>query len=208
MANYQVSSVPATVVPAGFVQIYAGTRASTDKDTGKKKVIDPANKSRSIVMKELVVTGAGRFEDFVRSQLYTVAESQLKEEWKDKGNNWTETPEELWTIDALLTYAARKSEVMKLNGELVKTHFGAFISIMDASKQDAIRDALISCASPLPNITLKQGEFLLAKISDWLSEQEAAQEEDADEFTNWIHRSVVRKIKDRVDNLRELDNAF
>lgn len=195
MTTLQVSSTRATKIDPGYVEIFTYARETKDKK------IEAANRTRAIIIPELVVTDLpAKFADFVRGQLYTIAKSQLAELWKENGNQWVETPLDLWTVDSLLAYAARTQETQRLNAELVKTVFAEFLETCDEKKRDAIRDALISCASPSPSMTLKQAEFLSQRITNWLADQE--------EEGHWAARAVLRKVDKHAADLKALDEAF
>ena len=195
MTTIQVSSAMQAAIAAGYVQIVARTRET------KNKKVENANRLRAILIPEINIPELPeKFASFVRDQLYIIAKDQLAELWEQNGNEWAETTSDLWTVDSLLTFAARKSESQRLSGELIKTAFADFLSQFDdEKKRDKIRDVLISMAAPKKDCNLKQAEFLRTKIAAHIEDCESAGEE-----ISWVIRAVARKIDDHHAELSQL----
>lgn len=109
-----VSTVPATTVQAGYLQVTANTRAVTDKETGIKKEIRIEERSRSIIIPEFSIDAPSKFVSLITGALHSLAIQQLKETWKNDPDVKQVTAAS-YTLDSLLLYAAREAESKKLN---------------------------------------------------------------------------------------------
>lgn len=117
MATLTITTVPATTVPAGKIQITARARAGKDKD-GKKTEIAAANRSRSILIDELKPAVSDKYLHLVTAALYETAKQQLDAQWTADANI-KETDSALYIEDGLLAYAARERESKKLTGDAI-----------------------------------------------------------------------------------------
>jgi len=117
MATLTITTVPATTVPAGKIQIIARARGGKDKD-GKKIEIPADQKSRSIIIDELKPAVSSKYVSLVCAALYETAKQQLDAQWV-KDPMIRETDSALYLEDALLAYAARESESKKLTGDSI-----------------------------------------------------------------------------------------
>jgi len=108
-------STVAQIAPKGFEPVTVGTRATTDKETNKKKEIPADQRTRSIIIPELQVDGLpSKFTSLVLDTLRTIAKDQLASMWKAEPM-LREVPANVWSVDALLMYAAREAESKRLS---------------------------------------------------------------------------------------------
>ena len=110
----EVSAIPATVVPAGMLQVVARTRAVTDKATGTKTEIPLNQRSRSILIPEFHIDAPSKFVSLISSALGDLAQQQLRAAW-DANPDLREVDAAAYTLDSLLLFSAREAESRKLN---------------------------------------------------------------------------------------------
>jgi hypothetical protein len=111
----QVTTIPAAVVPTGFIQITARTRSVTDKTTGKKTEIPLHARSRSILIPEFSIDAPSKFVRLICNALEEIARQQLDAAWEANPGLLT-VDTAAYSLDSLLLYAAREAESKKLNG--------------------------------------------------------------------------------------------
>lgn len=202
MTTIQVSSVLPAATAAGFVNVIARTKES------KTRKVETANRLRVIQIPELEVTGLpSKFEEFVKNSLYVVAKQQLSELWKQNGNSWTETDDALFTVDALLIYAARESESKRLTTETLTDLFTPFVARFEEAKRSKMLASLVSIAAPKKSLNMMQCAFMLREIPAWQEELATANEDDDSWEPNPVIDAVVRKIQAHYDELLEMTRA-
>lgn len=113
-----VSTVPATIIDKGMIQITASTKATTDKATGKKKEIPQDQRSRSIIIPEFTPNVSSKYISIVTTALMETAKQQLSAQWKDDPM-LREVQAAQYTEDALLGYAARQAESKRLSADSI-----------------------------------------------------------------------------------------
>lgn len=158
MTIITVTSVPASTVAKGTLQITARTRAVTDKATGKKAVIDAANRSRSIIIPEFQPQVSSKYVACVVALLMEAGKDQLGEQW-EQTPSITETDSALYTEDALLAFLARKSESKKLTGDAIAAWWnqsGLKAHLVSSNKYSdkqlgALVEQLKNIAAPTPD---------------------------------------------------------
>lgn len=146
-----VSTVPATTVQAGYLQVTANTRAVTDKETGIKKEIRIEERSRSIIIPEFSIDAPSKFVSLITGALHSLAIQQLKETWKNDPDVKQVTAAS-YTLDSLLLYAAREAESKKLNADSILAWWSA----------SALRAAMVAKYSPAQ---IKRFELELSNIA-------------------------------------------
>ena len=204
-----ISTVRASNVPAKMLEVYTSARATVDKATGKKKEISAAHRTRSILVPEFLIEGVpGKFEDFIRSQLASVAKQQLSALWEETPSI-SETPAELWTTDSLLVYAARNSETQRLSCERIRAAFAGFVNSEAIAEEfrgkASIQEVLESASASGFKAGEKQVTMLLSWIEAWL---ELRSKEDDEFAETWEHRAVLRKLTTRRDELAAMKDSF
>lgn len=150
-AMLTVSTVPATTVAAGYLQVTANTRAVTDKATGTKTEIPANQRSRSIIIPEFSIDAPSKFISLITGALHKLAIQQLKETWEADANVQQVTAAS-YTLDSLLLYAAREAESKKLNAD----------SIMGWWNASQLRVAFVAKYSPAQ---VKRFELELSNIA-------------------------------------------
>lgn len=113
-----VSTIPATTVPAGMLQVTARTRATTDKTTGEKTAIPLDQRSRSIIIPEFSIDAPSKFISLISEALGKLAQQQLDAAWTADPDLRSVTAAS-YTLDSLLLYAARETESRKLNATTI-----------------------------------------------------------------------------------------
>lgn len=136
-AMLTVSTVPATTVQAGYLQVTANTRAVTDKETGTKREIPANQRSRSIIIPEFSIDAPSKFVSLITGALHKLAIQQLKETW-EAAPDVKQVTAASYTLDSLLLYAAREAESRKLNAD----------SIMGWWNDSQLRAAMLAKYSP------------------------------------------------------------
>lgn len=114
VTKIQVSTVPATVVPVGMLQVVARTRATTDKTTGLKTEIPLNQRSRSILIPDFRIDAPSKFVSLISSELGELAKQQLQAAW-EANPDLREVDAAAYTLDSLLLFSAREAESRKLN---------------------------------------------------------------------------------------------
>lgn len=109
-----VSTIPATTVPPGMLQVVARTRAVTDKATGTKTEIPLSQRSRSILIPDFHIDAPSKFVSLISSALGELAQQQLRAAW-DANPDLREVDAAAYTLDSLLLFSAREAESRKLN---------------------------------------------------------------------------------------------
>jgi len=120
VTKLQVSTIPATVVPAGHLQVVARTRATTDKTTGQKTEIPLHARSRSILIPEFSIDAPSKFVSLISSALGELAKQQLSAAW-EANPDLREVDAAAYTLDSLLLFSAREAESRKLNSASILT---------------------------------------------------------------------------------------
>jgi hypothetical protein len=113
-----VSTIPATTVPVGMLQVTARTRATTDKETGKKTEIPLSARSRSILIPEFAIDAPSKFVSLISSALGELAKQQLSAAW-EANPDLREVDAAAYTLDSLLLFSAREAESRKLNSATI-----------------------------------------------------------------------------------------
>lgn len=204
VAKLQVSSVRPASTPAKFVVVETTARATTDRESGKKKEIKPENRYRCVVIPELTVDGVpSKFQKFVLDMLYSIAKSQLSDLWDEHGDLMTQVDAAIWNVDALLLYAARKAESKKLSGETILSWFAA--SELRKKLAEKYNEAqLKALANDLVTIAVAvipwSEEKLLKRIA-LLGTVE-------DDAVSDIGSAMIRKMSNRLDAIRKEREAL
>jgi hypothetical protein len=113
-----VSTIPATVVPAGMLQIVTRTRATTDRSTGVKTEVPLHQRSRSILIPEFHIDAPSKFISLIAAQLVELARYQLSAAW-EANPDLREVDAAAYTLDSLLLFSAREAESKKLNSSSI-----------------------------------------------------------------------------------------
>lgn len=191
MTMITVSSVPAVLVQAGFVQITAGTRIGKDK---KEIVAD--QRSRSILIPELKVNAERKYQDLILSCLYDVAKQQLAATWKES-SMFKEVPAASYTEEALLAFAAREAESKKLSADSIlafwkESELRKFVEVTYTEKQVAqFLTELTNIAAPVPNYNETQALKRIATLGKFPA--------DVD---NDVCASMITKLQRVVERIR------
>jgi len=164
MTMLPITTVPALKVAAGHVQLTAGTRAT------KGKVIPPEQRSRSVVIPELVIQVERKYQALVIDALYQAGEDQLRALWKNTDPK--ETDEALWTEDSLLAFATRQAESKRLNGETIAAWYedseirAAMLKAGGQKRADAVLARLQNLAAPQPSYSLEQCQSAIVLLAE------------------------------------------
>ena len=164
MTMLPITTVPALKVAAGHVQLTAGTRAT------KGKVIPPEQRSRSVVIPELVIQVERKYQALVIDALYQAGEDQLRALWKNTDPK--ETDEALWTEDSLLAFATRQAESKRLNGETIAAWYedseirAAMFKAGGQKRADAVLARLQNLAAPQPSYSLEQCQSAIVLLAE------------------------------------------
>lgn len=195
----------AQVALAGTEPVTVSTRATVDKDTGKKREIPADQRTRCIVIPELSVDGIpSKFQSIVLDALRNTAKAQLSALW-EADPMLREVPAAIWTVDSLLMFAAREAESKKLTKAGLHYWFEASqLNKLLTAKGNAKLTAdwqgkIVSLAAP--SVTMNEAECN-AIISTL---QKPALIEDAESF---IGMQIIAKLQKRIDALRkQLDDV-
>lgn len=199
VAKLQVSSVLPAAVPPKFVLIKCSARETTDKTTGKKKVIAAENRLRCVLIPELVVESVpSKFQIFVLNALYDVAKDQLDALWSENGDQMREVDAAIWSVDALLGFAARKAESKRLTKETIVAWFKTsklYAAVLKA-KGEKFAAGLTSDLEAIAQTIIPWSEEKLLKTIAMIGKFE----EDA---TADIGAAMIRKMDNRVTAIRK-----
>ena len=209
MAQLTITTVPATTVAPGTIQITARTRAVTDKTTGKKTEIAADQRSRSITIPELTPSVSAKYMDIVCSALYEAAKQQLGQQWAEDPQI-KETSSDLYTENALLAFAVRESEGKKLNSAAILAWWNASeikktLSAKANTKQlTRFAEELENIAAPVPNYSEEKAIKRIATLGTHDSdlENEVCQQLIA-KLQRLVNRIQAERAK--IGDVEELD---
>lgn len=189
IAMIQVSSVPALAVSKGMVQITTRTRTSE-----KNPNIPEGQRSRSIIVPELVVTDVpSKFQRLLIAKLYELATAQLAGIWKENPQV-SEVPAALWSIDSLLTYFSREAESNRLTKDsiaawLKQSKLGA---LLEEKKAKNWQDRILGLAAPVLQLSEEDCTKVIATLGKF--------EEDTEHL---ICQQLIARIQNRLELLRK-----
>jgi hypothetical protein len=203
MALVQVSTVRQTLTKEQKLTswvVIAGTRQTTDKETGKKKEIPEDQRVRSIITPLPDVSALpSKFSVFVSGCLMEVAKAQLSAIWQDFPMV-KEVESSLFTTDGLLAFASRESESKRLTGASIKLAVAEFIPTVTESKREEALFILMNMAAAIKRATEKQSIAILPKFAAWVKEQ--------DEDKNPLAHAVLEKLEEHIEQKRLERLAF
>lgn len=199
VTKLQVSSVKPAAIPPKMVLVLQGARETTDPVTKQKKVIAPENRLRCVLIPELVVDSVpSKFQQFVLTALYDVAKSQLNDLWEENGNGMTQVDANIWHVDALLAYAARKAESKRLSKETIAAWFAG--SKLRAAVLKAKGDAFTAGL-------LKELQEISATVLDWSEDKMlrtiAMLGKFEDDASSDIGAAMIRKLDNKIQAMRK-----
>ena len=209
MAMLTITTVPATTVSRGMVQVTARTRATTDKATGKKTEISADQRSRSITIPELTPAVSTKYMDLICSALYEAAKQQLGQQWADDPQI-QQTSTELYTENALLAFATRESEGKKLNSAAIIAWFNnseikkTLAAKANAKQMTRFVEELENVAAPVPNYS---EEKALKRITTLGTHDADLENEVCQQIIAKLQRLVTRIQAERakLGDVEELD---
>lgn len=190
----------AQIAQAGMEPVTVGTRATIDKETGQKRIIPADQRTRSIVIPELKADGIpSKFQMIVLDALRDTAKAQLSSMWESDAA-LREVPANVWTVDALLMFAAREAESKRLTKAGLHYWF-------EASKLNALLTAKGNAKTmadwqskvvglSAPNCTYSEAECN-AIIATLLK---PALSDDAESF---MGQQIIAKCQRRIETLRK-----
>lgn len=197
----QVSTIRHTVIAAGMVEVFTGSRLTDKMKKAGIKEIPADQRTRAILVPELTIPDVPtKFQSFMLDQLYAMAKAQLADLWEEAGAEGLRTvPADIWTVEPLLAYAARKSETQKLSAELVKQAAQPLLdAVVPKDKHDAVREALVNFAAPNPSVLINRSTAL----RDWIAKYKK------DNEPSWVLVSLERRILKRIEELTASTDAF
>jgi hypothetical protein len=190
----------AQAAQAGFEPVTVGTRATIDKETGKKREIPADQRTRSIVIPELQVDSVpSKFQMLVLDALRNTAKAQLSALWEADAN-LREVPAAIWTVDSLLAFAAREAESKRLTKAGLHYWFEAsqLNKLLIAKNNPKVtadwQTKIVGLSAP--NCTYSEAECN-AIIATLLK---PALSEDADSF---MGQQIIAKLQRRIEALRK-----
>lgn len=209
MAMLTITTVPATTVTPGTIQVTARTRATTDKATGKKTEIATDQRSRSILIQELTPGVSAKYMDIVCAALCEAAKQQLGQQWADEPSI-KETNSELYTENALLAFAVRESEGKKLNSAAIIAWFNqseikkTLAAKANAKQMTRFVEELENIAAPVPNYSEEKAlkRIMTLGTHDSDMEHEACQQLIA-KLQRLVNRIQAERAK--LGDVEELD---
>lgn len=197
MNHLKVSTI-AQVATKGFEPVTIGTRATVDKETGKKREIPADQRTRSVLIPELEVHGVpSKFQSIVLDALRNIAKQQLAALW-DADKMLHEVPANIWSVDALLMYAARESESKRLSKDSIAAWFAT--SDLRARIMEKHNEALykkwearmLHCSAPSLQFNIEECEVVIKTINN--------SEDDAESI---IGVQIIAKCEKRIEMLRK-----
>jgi hypothetical protein len=194
-----VSTVAASNLPVGFVQVTAKTKTTTGGPT-----LQPQDRQRCILIPELILEGLpSKFMEFTRAALHEAAREQLATLWKEQGAALKTVHPALFSVDGLLAWAGRVVESRRLSGDTIKAALaetGILTAIgVPAQRQDEAIAILASFAGPSKLGNEKQLRSLSTKLANWL-------EQPGNDSS--VVELLIPKINTRVFELEELRKQF
>jgi len=203
MTLVQVSTVRQTLTKEQKLTswvVIAGTRQTTDKETGKKKEIPEDQRVRSIITPLPDVSALpSKFSVFVSGCLMEVAKAQLSAIWQDSPMV-KEVESSLFTTDGLLAFASREAESKRLTGSSIKLAVAEFIKTVNEKRRDEALDILVNMAAATKTKGEKQCTLLLPKFSEWVKLQ--------DEEKNPVVHLVLEKLVQHIEEKKAERLAF
>jgi hypothetical protein len=207
----QVSTVPAVTVPAGFWQIVARTRATTDKATNTKKEIAADQRARSILIPELVADVSSKYVSLVHGALAETAKQQLAAIW-ESDNNVREVAAALFTIDGLLAFSAREAESKKLSAAGILAWFdqsalkAEFAAKYSEAQLKRFRMELENIAAPVLSADYYNEEKALKRIVTLTKNERDSEHETVQLMIAKLQRYVERmqKMREEIGSIEEI----
>lgn len=211
-AMLTVSTVPATTVQAGFLQVTANTRAVTDKESGKKQEIPANQRSRSIIIPEFSVDAPSKFVSLITGALHELAVQQLRETWKADPDVKQVTAAS-YTVDSLLLYAAREAESRKLNADSILGWWNAsqlkqrMSAKYSAAQIKRFELELSNIAAPVLSAQFYNEDKALRRIVTLATHEEDAGHPVVIQMIAKLQRYVDRIIaeRDAIGSVEEID---
>ncbi len=211
VARIVVSTVPATVVPSGFVQIVARTRATTDKTTGTKKEIAADQRSRSILIPELTPNVSSKYISLVCSALAEAAKAQLTAQW-EADSNLREVDAALYAEDSILAFTAREAESKKLTGANILAWFeqsalkADFTAKYSAGQLKRFTAELENIAAPVLSADFYNEEKALKRIVTLGKHERDSEHETVGLMVAKLQRFIdkTRKMREEIGSLEEI----
>jgi hypothetical protein len=207
-----VTTVPTIIVPKGFVQVIARTRATTDKESGKKKEIAADQKCRAILMPELTPNVSSKYVSLVTSALGELAKAQLSAQWEQDASI-KEVPAALYTEDALLAYGAREAESKKLTGASILQWFEQSELCKEFQEKKysegqikRFRMELENIAAPVLSADFYNEEKALKRIATIGKHERDTEHETAQLMVAKLQRFIekTRKMREEIGSLEEI----
>jgi hypothetical protein len=169
-----------------------GTRATKDPETGKARVIDATNRTRSILIPCLQVPDVpSRFTMFVLDALRKVAKAQLSALWEETPTLKEVSPA-IWSVDALLMFAAREAESKRLSKDTVtawfeSSHLAILLATKDAKVAASWKARIIGLAAPSITLNTAECDKTIAAIA-----------KNDDDAQSMIGAQLIAKLAARV----------
>lgn len=196
-----VTTTPATTVEKGYLQVTAGTRAVTDKLTGKKKEIPADQKSRSIIIPEFQPQVSSKYVSIVVSALAQAAKDQLQQQWKDDPM-LREVQAAQYTEDAILAFSARQAESKRLSGESIVDWWNQSALKIELSKKysDSQLGRFIEELQHVAAPTITWDEALCTKRIATLGMVEEDTEHE-------VCAAMIRRLAAKIDAIKKIREA-
>ena len=195
-AMLQVFTV-AQIEKPGFEPVTTGTRATKNAD-GTKKVIAADQRTRSILIPVLSIMDVpSKYQMFLLDGIRKTAKAQLSAMWEADAN-LREVPANVWSVDALLMYAAREAESKRLTTASVTDWFnGSNLCAAISKKNDekllkAWTARVVGLAAANLDYNEQDCETILKMLQKF--------EDDADTL---IGQQLVHKLNKRIATLRK-----
>lgn len=208
-----VSTVPASVVPAGMLQVTARTRSTTDKATGKKTEVPLHARSRSILIPEFSLPAVpSKFASLVSEALTKLAQQQLAAAWEAQPE-LLDVQAAAYSLDALLLYAAREAESRKLNADSISTFWegsqlrAAFTLKYTPAQIARFKLELINIAAPVISSSFYNEDKALRRIVTLASHEADAESPVCAQMIAKLQRYVDRLQAQQADigSVEEID---
>jgi hypothetical protein len=197
-AVLQVFTV-AQIEKPGFEPVTAGTRATKDPVTGKPKVIPADQRTRSILIPVLSIMDVpSKYQMFLLDGIRKTAKAQLTALWEADAMIRS-VPAGIWTVDALLMYAAREAESKKLSTASVSEWFiGSKLcgAIKKKDKHEALLKSWTAKIVGLAAAVIDYNEQECTTILQMLSKF-------GDDAESLIGQQLVNKLNKRIATLKK-----
>jgi hypothetical protein len=196
-ATLQVFTV-AQIEKPGFEPVTVGTRATKDAETGEKRVIPANARTRSILIPTLTIVDVpSKYQMFLLDGIRNTAKAQLSAMWKADAN-LREVPANVWTVDALLMYAAREAESKRLSIASITEWFESSnlcAAIMKKGNTKLLKDwtaRIVGMAATVFDYNEQDCQTILNMLAKF--------EDDAESL---VGQQLVHKLNKRIATLRK-----